>query len=103
MVKIVKPLTDTKCSVAKPKINVQGKSVSNKLSDGNGLYLIVRPIGTKTWQFIYGRKKHLNAKGKPTDDVITIDDYSKAGVKGIIISLDDARSRRTLYLAQIPA
>lgn len=56
MAKIVKPLTDTKCSAAKPKTNAQGKSVPNKLSDGHGLYLIVRPTGTKTWQFIYGRK-----------------------------------------------
>lgn len=101
MAKLVKPLTDTKCAAAKPKINAQGKSVANKLADGNGLYLIVRPTGTKTWQFIYGRKKYLNAKGKPTDGVVTIGDYSKAGVKGVIISLEEARIRRTLYLAQI--
>lgn len=101
MAKLVKPLTDTKCSAAKPKTNAQGKSVPNKLSDGNCLYLIVRPTGTKTWQFIYGRKKYPNAKGKPTDGVITIGDYSKAGVKGVIISLEEARARRTLYLAQI--
>lgn len=101
MAKIVKPLTDTKCSAAKPKTNAQGKSVSNKLSDGHGLYLIVRPTGTKTWQFIYDRKKYLNSKGKPTDGVITIGNYSKAGVKGVIISLEEARARRTMYLAQI--
>lgn len=101
MAKIVKPLTDTKCSAAKPKINSQGKLVSNKLADGNGLYLLVRPSGTKTWQFIYGRKHYLNDKGKPTDGVITIGDYSKAGVKGVLVSLDDARERRKLYLSQI--
>lgn len=72
MAKIVKPLTDTKCAAAKPKVNSQGKSVVNKLADGSGLYLIVRPTGTKTWQFIYGRKQYLNAKGRPTDGVITI-------------------------------
>lgn len=72
MAKIVKPLTDTKCAAAKPKVNSQGKSVVNKLADGNGLYLIVRPTGTKTWQFIYGRKQYLNTKGRPTDGVITI-------------------------------
>lgn len=101
MAKIVKPLTDTKCSAAKPKINSQGKLVSNKLADGNGLNLLVRTSGTKTWQFIYGRKQYLNVKGKPTDGVITIGDYSKAGVKGVLVSLDDARERRKIYLSQI--
>ena len=101
MAKIVKPLTDTKCASAKPKQNAQGKFVNSKLADGNGLYLIVRPSGTKTWQFIYGRKHHLNDKGKPTDGVITIGDYSKAGVKGVLVSLDDARDYRKCYLAQI--
>ncbi|MDR9527942.1 integrase arm-type DNA-binding domain-containing protein [Acinetobacter baumannii] len=101
MAKIVKPLTDTKCAAAKPKVNSQGKSVVNKLADGNGLYLIVRPTGTKTWQFIYGRKQYLNTKGRPTDGVITIGDYSKAGVKGVIVSLDEAREKRRFFLSQI--
>ncbi|MFV5369082.1 integrase arm-type DNA-binding domain-containing protein [Acinetobacter junii] len=101
MAKIVKPLTDTKCASAKPKVDSQGKLVNNKLADGNGLYLIVRPSGTKTWQFIYGRKNYLNAKGKPTDGVITIGDYSKAGVKGVLISLDIAREKRKDYLSLI--
>jgi len=101
MAKIVKPLTDTKCASAKPKVDSQGKLVNNKLADGNGLYLIVRPSGTKTWQFIYGRKNYLNAKGKPTDGVITIGDYSKAGVKGVLISLDAAREKRKYYLSLI--
>lgn len=101
MAKIVKPLTDTKCASAKPKVDSQGKPVNNKLADGNGLYLIVRPSGRKTWQFIYGRKNYLNAKGKPTDGVITIGDYSKAGVKGVLISLDAAREKRKNYLSLI--
>lgn len=101
MAKIVKPLTDTKCSAAKPRVNSQDKRANNKLADGNGLYLLVRPSGTKTWQFIYGRKQYLNDKGKPTDGVITIGDYSKAGVKGVLVSLDDAREKRKLYLSQI--
>lgn len=101
MAKIVKPLTDTKCSAAKPKVNSQGKLVNNKLADGNGLYLIVKPSGTKTWHFIYGRKHHLNDKGKPKDGVITIGDYSKSGVKGVLVSLDDAREKRKIFLSQI--
>lgn len=46
----VKPLSDTKCSSAKPK----NKEYS--LHDGDGLYLLVRPSGTKTWQFKYKNK-----------------------------------------------
>lgn len=101
MAKIVKPLTDTKCSAAKPKVNAQGKLANNKLADGNGLYLLVRPSGTKTWQFIYGRKQYLNDKGKPTDGVITIGDYSKAGVKAVLVSLEEARDKRKDFLSLI--
>lgn len=101
MAKIVKPLTDTKCASSKPKTNTQGKLVNNKIADGNGLYLIIRPSGTKTWQFIYGRKQYLNEKGKPTDGVITIGDYSKSGVKGVIVSLEDARQKRKQFLSLI--
>ncbi|ENX09791.1 MULTISPECIES: tyrosine-type recombinase/integrase [Acinetobacter] len=101
MAKVVKPLTDTKCASAKPKVDSQGKLVNNKLADGNGLYLIVRPSGTKTWQFIYGRRQYINAKGRPTNGVITIGDYSRAGVKGVLISLDAAREKRKYYLSLI--
>lgn len=46
----IKPLTDIKCSSAKPK----NKEYS--LHDGDGLYLLVRTSGTKSWQFKYKNK-----------------------------------------------
>lgn len=46
----VKPLPDTKCSSAKPK----DKEYS--LHDGDGLYLLIRPSGSKSWHFKYKRK-----------------------------------------------
>lgn len=47
MARLVKPLTDTQCTAAKPK----DKEYS--LFDGEGLILLVRPTGTKTWRYKY--------------------------------------------------
>ncbi|AXY61116.1 tyrosine-type recombinase/integrase [Acinetobacter sp. WCHAc010052] len=74
----VKPLTDTKCSSAKPK----NKEYS--LHDGDGLYLLVRTSGTKSWQFKY--------KNKSTNKVtkLTIAIYPN-------LSLSKAREKRAEY------
>lgn len=60
MSRIAKPLTDTEIKkskytskeefeiLKKSNPNIQRK---NKLSDGNGLFLIIRETGTKMWQF----------------------------------------------------
>jgi integrase len=47
MPKIVKPLTDSQIKQAKPK------EKEFKLSDGEGLFLRVRPSGSKDWKFRY--------------------------------------------------
>jgi len=47
MAKLVKPLTDPQCASAKP----QSKEYS--LFDGDGLMLLVRSTGTKTWRYRY--------------------------------------------------
>lgn len=47
MPKITKPLTDIEIKKSKPTDKV------NKLSDGNGLYLVIRPNGTKFFRFDY--------------------------------------------------
>ena len=39
------PLTDTECRTAKPK------EKPYKLTDGNGLYLEVKPNGVKAWRY----------------------------------------------------
>ena len=49
MARITTPLTDTQIKTAKPK----DKDYS--LSDGNGLYLLVKPNGSKIWRFNYYR------------------------------------------------
>ncbi|MWP46907.1 integrase domain-containing protein [Gilliamella sp. Pas-s27] len=49
MVKIVKPLTDTQIKNAKPK------EKDYTLSDGDGLYLLIKKTGSKIWRFNYIR------------------------------------------------
>lgn len=74
----VKPLTDTKCSSAKPR------DTEYPLHDGDGLYLLVRPSGTKSWQFRY--------KNKTTrkETKITLGTYPE-------LSLAKAREYRSTY------
>lgn len=70
----VKPLTDTKCSSAKPK----NKEYS--LHDGDGLYLLVRTSGTKSWQFKY-KDKTTNKVTKLTIGIYPAFSLSKAREK----------------------
>lgn len=49
MARIVKPLTDREIKSAKPESN------NVTLRDGDGLYLLIRPTGTKTWYMDYYR------------------------------------------------
>lgn len=49
MARTVTPLTDPKCEAAKPR------EKDYKLSDGQGLYLLVKPSGVKTWRLKFVR------------------------------------------------
>lgn len=49
MARIVTPLSDTKCEAAKPR------EKDYKLSDGQGLFLLVKTTGIKTWRFKFMR------------------------------------------------
>ncbi|RRW32278.1 tyrosine-type recombinase/integrase [Ectopseudomonas oleovorans] len=49
MVRTVTPLSDAKCEAAKPR------EKGYKLSDGQGLFLLVKPTGVKTWRFKFIR------------------------------------------------
>lgn len=82
MARITKPLTNTEIERAKPK----GKDYT--LSDGQGLYLLIKPTGARLWRFNYyqpftnPRKRALLSVGKYPD-----------------ISLAQARKVRDEYLA----
>ena len=57
MAKTTRPLTNTEVKQAKPK------EKEYNLADGNGLYLRIKPIGSKIWLFNYSRpytKKRAN-------------------------------------------
>lgn len=74
----VKPLTDTKCASVKPK------DKDYTLHDGDGLFLLIRASGTKSWQFKY--------KNKITNKAIklTLGVYPD-------LSLNKAREKRTEF------
>lgn len=54
MARITPPLTDTQIKTAKPKTK-NGKLIEATLSDGNGLYLLIKVNGSKIWRFNYYR------------------------------------------------
>ena len=68
------PLTDTALRAAKPTEKAQ------KLFDGNGLYLIITPTGTKSWRLKY------RFQGK--EKLISLGPYP-------MVSLKEARERAT--------
>lgn len=74
MARTVTPLTDPKCEAAKPR------EKDYKLSDGQGLYLLVKPSGVKTW-----RLKFVRPDGR--EGLATFGNYPSLGLKA-------ARDRR---------
>lgn len=76
MAKLIKPLTDPQCAGAKPK------EKDYTLFDGDGLILLVRTTGTKTWRYRY--------KNVLGTQIITIGTYPS-------IKLAKARAHRTKY------
>lgn len=76
MARLVKPLTDAKCAAAK----AQDKEYS--LFDGDGLILLIRKSGKKTWRYKYKRGR--------SNPVITMGDYPA-------LTLVQARDKRREY------
>ncbi len=62
------PPTDTECRTAKPK------EKPYKLTDGNGLYLEVKPNGVKAWRYRF----ELNDGTGRKESVFAIGDYAIA-------------------------
>lgn len=79
MARITIPLTDTKIRTAKPK------DKDYTLSDGNGLYLLVKSIGTKVWRFNYYRP---NSKIRC---LISFGSYPEIGLADARLKRDEAR------------
>ncbi len=79
MARTVTPLTDPKCEAAKPRDR------DYKLFDGQGLFLLVKPSGVKTWRFKFTRPD-----GR--EGLATFGSYPALGLKA-------ARERRAEALA----
>ena len=85
------PLTDTKCRSAKPT------KQPYKLTDGKGLYLEVRPSGTKLWRYRYriGHKENLFALGEyASAPARESPAHAKARADGRRFTLEEARQER---------
>lgn len=94
-------LTDTECKLAKPgmrPVSVGGRlsfenavpvSGSYKLTDGNGLYIEIKPNGKKYWRYRF----EMPSGGKACESVFTIGEYFNDKRAGHV-SLQEARSER---------
>ncbi len=82
MARLTKPLTNTEVNNAKPKVK------EYTLSDGKGLYLLVKPNGSKLWRFNY--YKPLTTPKKRA--LLGVGKYPE-------ISLQQARAIREEYLS----
>lgn len=89
------PLTDTECRTAKPKAKPY------KLTDGNGLYLEVKPNGVKAWRYRF----ELSDGNTRKESVFAIGEYVSAPKgeaselaeerrKGRCFTLSEARDER---------
>ena len=77
MARTVTPLTDPKCEAAKPR------EKDYKLFDGQGLFLLVKPSGVKTW-----RLKFIRPDGR--EGLATFGNYPALGLKAARAKRADA-------------
>ena len=88
-------LTDTQCRTAKPR------EKAYKLTDGNGLYLEIKPNGVKAWRYRFER----NSEGIRKESLFAIGSYvtppkgetheqAEERRKGRSFTLSEAREER---------
>jgi hypothetical protein len=81
-------LSDLKARTAKPRVRPY------KLADGQGLYLFVRPTGSKQWRFDYS----LNNKRR----TLTIGTYPETSLLDARRSRDDAKRSLKKHIDPLP-
>ncbi len=84
------PLTDTACRTAKPK------EKPYKMTDGNGLYLEVKPNGVKAWRYRF----ELSDAGAKKESVFAIGDYVIAPKGETPEQTEDRRKGRRFTLSE---
>lgn len=87
MARTVSPLSDAKCDAARPK------EKPYKLSDGQGLYLLVKTNGSKVWRMKYHRPN-----GK--ENTLTFGEYGRQGLS-LAKARDERRKARDLLAQSI--
>ena len=83
-------LTDTQCRNAKPK------EKPYKLTDGKGLYLEIKPNGTKAWRYRF----ELREDGAIRESVFAIGDYATPPSGETPVEAKVRRDGRCLTLAE---
>lgn len=94
------PLTDTKVRQAKPGPTPQ------RLSDGDGLYLLVQPTGGKWWRFDYshqGRRKTLSFGTFPEVSLALARERRMEARKKVAAGIDPSRERQEAREAAVQA
>ena len=87
----VLPLTDTQIRKIKPGANVL------RLSDGDGLYLLVQPSGGKWWRFDYihrGRRKTVSFGTYPEVSLVAARARRAAAREHVAAGIDPSRERQ---------
>lgn len=84
------PLTDTQCRTAKPK------EKPYKLTDGNGLYLEVKPNGVKAWRYRF----ELSDGNTRKESVFAIGEYVVAPKGETSEQAEERRNGRLLTLSE---
>lgn len=85
MARPITPLSDSKCEAAK------AKDKPYKLADGQGLYLLVRPSGSKVWRIKYNRPNG-------QENTLTVGEYGRKGIT--LAKARQARQEARNLLAQ---
>jgi integrase len=85
------PLTDMKCRNAKGQIKLQ------KLSDGGGLHLLIKPDGAKYWRLAYrwrGKQRTLSIGVYPTVGLTEARTAREEAKRNLAADLDPSRLKR---------
>lgn len=96
----VLPLTDTQIRKIKPDASVL------RLSDGDGLYLLVQPSGGKWWRFDYihqGRRKTLSFGTYPEVSLVAARARRAAAREQVAAGTDPSRQRQEAREAAVQA
>lgn len=97
MARIIKPLTDKEIRTAKPKAK------QYKMFDGQGLFLLVKPSGSKGWRLKYryfGREKQLSLGPYPTVSLADAREKRETALKQLDKGLDPSLAKKAEKLAK---